>query len=139
MGTLAFTLNNGVQIPAVGLGVFQSPPEETAAAVESALGLGYRLIDTSAAYMNERQVGEGIRRSGIPRDDVFIETEVWISDYGYEAALHAFDKSVGKLGVDRLDLLILHQALPSRFDSTQDAYRGLERRCCATGRCARSA
>jgi diketogulonate reductase-like aldo/keto reductase len=114
-------------MPAIGLGVFQSPPEETAAAVESALGLGYRLIDTAAAYMNERQVGEGIRRSGIPRDDVFIETKVWISDYGYEATLHAFDKSAGKLGVGRLDLLLLHQALPSRFELTLDAYRALEK------------
>jgi diketogulonate reductase-like aldo/keto reductase len=121
-----FKLNNGVQIPAVGLGVFQSPPEETAAAVESALGLGYRLIDTAAAYMNERQVGEGIGRSGISRDHVFIETKVWISDYGYEATLHAFDKSAGKLGVNQIDLLILHQALPSRFELTLDAYRALE-------------
>jgi len=112
------TLNNGVQMPTVGLGVFQSLPEETAAAVESALGLGYRLIDTAAAYMNERQVGEGIRRSGIPRDHVFVETKVWISDYGYEATLHGFDKSAGKLGVSRIDLLLLHQALPSRFDLT---------------------
>jgi len=125
--TAFLTLNNGVEMPAVGLGVFQSPPEETAAAVESALGLGYRLIDTAAAYMNERQVGEGIRRAGVPRDEVFIETKVWISDYGYEATLHAFDKSAGKLGVDRIDLLILHQALPSRFELTLDAYRALEK------------
>ena len=121
------TLNSGVQMPTVGLGVFQSLPEETAAAIESALGLGYRLIDTAAAYMNERQVGEGIRRSGIPRDHVFIETKVWISDYGYEATLHGFEKSAGKLGVDRIDLLLLHQPLPSRFDLTLDAYRALEK------------
>lgn len=121
------TLNNGIQIPAIGLGVFQSPPEETAAAVESALSHGYRHIDTAAAYMNERQVGEGIRRSGLPRDDVFIETKVWISDYGYEATLHAFDKSASKLGVSQIDLLILHQALPSRFELTLDAYRALEK------------
>jgi diketogulonate reductase-like aldo/keto reductase len=121
------TLNNGIQMPAIGLGVFQSPPDHTASAVESALAEGYRLIDTAAAYGNERQVGEGIRRAGIPRDDVFIETKVWISDYGYEATLHAFDKSAGKLGVDRLDLLILHQPLPSRFDLTLDAYRALEK------------
>jgi diketogulonate reductase-like aldo/keto reductase len=121
------TLNNGIQMPAIGLGVFQSPPDQTASAVESALAQGYRLIDTAAAYGNERQVGEGIRRAGIPRDDVFIETKVWISDYGYEATLHAFDKSAGKLGVDRLDLLILHQPLPSRFDLTLDAYRALEK------------
>ena len=121
------TLNNGIQMPAVGLGVFQSPPDQTATAVESALAEGYRLIDTAAAYFNERQVGEGIRRAGISRDDLFIETKVWISDYGYDATLHAFDKSAGKLGVDRIDLLLLHQPLPSRFDLTLDAYRALEK------------
>jgi diketogulonate reductase-like aldo/keto reductase len=121
------TLSNGVHIPALGLGVFQSSPEETAGAVESALTQGYRLIDTAAAYFNERQVGEGLRRAGIPRDDVFLETKVWISDYGYDATLHAFDKSAAKLGVDRIDLLLLHQPLPSRFDLTLDAYRALEK------------
>jgi diketogulonate reductase-like aldo/keto reductase len=120
------TLNNGVRMPALGLGVFQSSPEETAGAVEAALAGGYRLIDTAAAYANERQVGEGIRRSGIDRAEVFIETKVWISDYGYDATLHAFDKSAGKLGVDQLDLLLLHQPLPSAFDRTLDAYRALE-------------
>jgi diketogulonate reductase-like aldo/keto reductase len=120
------TLNNGVQMPAIGLGVFQSLPEDTVTAVESAIAEGYRLIDTAASYFNERQVGEGIRRSGISRDHIFIETKVWISDYGYEATLHAFDKSAGKLGADRLDLLLLHQPLPSRFDLTLDAYRALE-------------
>jgi diketogulonate reductase-like aldo/keto reductase len=103
------TLNNGMEMPAIGLGVFQTPPDATATAVEEALRLGYGHIDTAAAYANEREVGEGIRRSGIARDDVFIETKVWISDYGYDATLHAFDKSAGKLGVDQLDLLILHQ------------------------------
>jgi diketogulonate reductase-like aldo/keto reductase len=125
--TPTLKLNNGVQMPALGLGVFQTPPEETAASVETALRAGYSLIDTAAAYGNEREVGEGIRRSGIPREDVFLETKVWISDYGYDATLHAFDKSAGKLGVDRLDLLILHQPLPSRFDLTLDAYRALEK------------
>src|SRR5688500_8744212 len=110
------TLSNGVELPALGLGVFQSPPAETAAAVEAALAAGYRLIDTAAAYMNEREVGEGIRRSGVPRDEVFIGTKVWISDYGYDATLHAFEKSVRKLGVEQLDLLLLHQPLPSAFD-----------------------
>lgn len=121
------TLNNGVQIPAIGLGVFQSSPDDTVAAVEVAIRQGYRLIDTAASYSNERQVGEGLRRSGISRDHVFLETKVWISDYGYEATLHAFDKSIGKLGVDRLDLLLLHQPLPSRFDLTLNAYRALEK------------
>jgi diketogulonate reductase-like aldo/keto reductase len=122
----AIQLNNGVEMPALGLGVFQSPPAETAAAVEAALRTGYRLIDTAAAYANEREVGEGIRRSGIARDEIFIETKVWISDYGYDATLHAFEKSARKLGVAQLDLLILHQPLPSAFDRTLDAYRALE-------------
>ena len=91
-------LNNGVSIPALGLGVFQSPPEETAAAVQAALEVGYRHIDTAAAYANERQVGEGIRRSGVDRTEVFIETKVWVSDYGYDETLHAFEKAARKLG-----------------------------------------
>jgi diketogulonate reductase-like aldo/keto reductase len=120
------TLNNGVEMPALGFGVFQTPPEETAAAVHTALKTGYRLIDTAAAYGNERGVGEAIRRADLAREEVFIETKVWISDYGYDQTLHAFDKSAGKLGADQIDLLILHQALPSRFDLTQQAYRALE-------------
>jgi diketogulonate reductase-like aldo/keto reductase len=120
------TLNNGVEMPLLGFGVFQTPPDATTAAVEEALRLGYRHIDTAAAYANEREVGDSVRRSGIARDDVFIETKVWISDYGHDATLHAFDKSAGKLGVDQLDLLILHQPMPSRFDATLDAYRALE-------------
>jgi len=124
--TTTLTLNNGVVMPAIGLGVFQTPPDETTTAVETALELGYRHIDTAAAYGNEREVGEGLRRSGIARDEVFIETKVWISDYGYDETLHAFDKSAGKLGVDTLDLFILHQALPSDFSKTINAYRALQ-------------
>ncbi len=120
------TLNNGVTLPALGYGVFQTPPEETITAVETALGAGYRHIDTAAAYGNEREVGEGLRRSGLDRDDVFVETKVWISDYGYDATLHAFDKSAAKLGVERIDLLILHQPMPGQFDLTAEAYRALE-------------
>lgn len=120
-------LNNGVELPALGFGVFQNPPAETVGAVEAAIDAGYRLVDTAAVYFNEREVGEGIRRSGISRDEMFIETKIWISDYGYEATLHAFDKSVRKLGVGRLDLLLLHQALPSAFERTLDAYRALEK------------
>ncbi|MBR7838470.1 aldo/keto reductase [Actinospica durhamensis] len=123
---MILTLNNGVEMPALGFGVFQTPPDVTTAAVLTALETGYRLIDTAAAYGNEREVGEAIRRSGLPREEVFIETKVWISDFGYDETLHAFDKAVGKLGVEQLDLLLLHQALPSRFDLTQDAYRALE-------------
>lgn len=120
-------LNNGVEMPLLGLGVFQSPPDETAGVVEAALGVGYRLVDTAASYFNEREVGEGIRRAGVARDEVFIETKVWISDFGYDETLRAFDKGAGKLGVDRLDLLLLHRPLPSAFDRTLGAYRALER------------
>jgi diketogulonate reductase-like aldo/keto reductase len=120
-------LSEGVEMPALGFGVFQTPAEETTAAVEEALRVGYRLIDTAAAYGNEREVGEGIRRSGVGRDEVFVETKVWISDYGYEATLHAFEKSAGKLEVEQLDLLILHQPVPREFDRTLDAYRALEK------------
>jgi diketogulonate reductase-like aldo/keto reductase len=119
-------LNNGIEIPALGLGVFQTPAEETKAAVTAALELGYRHVDTAAAYGNEREVGEAIRGSGVPREEVVIETKIWISDYGYDETLHSFDKSAGKLGVDQLDLLILHQAVPSDFDRTLAAYRALE-------------
>jgi 2,5-diketo-D-gluconate reductase A len=84
------TLNNGVEIPALGLGVFQSPPAETVGAVEAAIADGYRLVDTAAAYGNEREVGESIRRSGINRGDMFVTTKLWISDYGYEQALVGF-------------------------------------------------
>ncbi|MFE5621108.1 aldo/keto reductase [Streptomyces virginiae] len=121
------TLNNGVEMPALGLGVFQTPPDETIAAVTAALELGYRHIDTAAAYGNEHEVGQAIRDSGVPRDEIFIETKIWISDYGFEATLHGFDKSAAKLGVDQIDLLILHQALPSEFGKTLDAYRALEK------------
>lgn len=124
--TSTITLNNGVVMPALGFGVFQTPPDATAEAVETALRVGYRHIDTAAAYLNERGVGDGIRRSGLDRSDIFIETKVWISDYGYDKTLHAFEKSVRKLGVDTLDLLILHQALPGAFDKTIAAYRALE-------------
>ncbi|MDO8145834.1 aldo/keto reductase [Isoptericola sp. 178] len=120
------TLNNGVEMPALGYGVFQTPPDETIRAVEAALQTGYRHIDTAAAYGNEREVGQALRSSGVDRADVFLETKVWISDFGYDATLHAFDKSAGKLGVDQLDLFILHQALPSRFDLTIEAYQALE-------------
>jgi len=120
------TLNNGVVMPALGFGVFQTPPDETRDAVRAALDSGYRLIDTAAAYGNERQVGGAVHDSDISRSEVFLETKIWISDYGYDATLHGFDKSARKLGVDQIDLLLLHQAVPSAFDRTLEAYRALE-------------
>ena len=121
-----FTLNNDVRIPVIGLGVFQASPDETVAAVGAALASGYRHVDTAASYDNEREVGIGIRAAGRDRADIFIETKVFISDYGYGETLHAFDKSAGKLGVEQIDLLILHHALPGEFDKTIAAYRALE-------------
>jgi len=123
----AFTLNNGIEMPALGFGVFQTPPAETRDAVRAALECGYRLIDTAAVYGNEREVGEAVRSAGVDRAELFIETKIWISDYGFDETLHGFDKSAAKLGVEQIDLLILHQALPSAFDRTLDAYRALER------------
>jgi 2,5-diketo-D-gluconate reductase A len=120
------TLNNGVTMPALGFGVFQSGADETATAVETAVTTGYRHVDTAAVYGNERQVGEGIRRSGVPREEIFVETKVWVSDYGYDETLFAFEKSARKLGLDTIDLLILHQPAPERFGLTLDAYRALE-------------
>jgi diketogulonate reductase-like aldo/keto reductase len=122
----SLVLNNDVEMPALGFGVFQTPPEATRVAVEAALEAGYRHVDTAAAYGNERGVGDAVRRSGLARGDVFLETKIWINDYGYDETLHGFDKSARKLGVDQIDLLILHQALPSAFDKTLAAYRALE-------------
>src|SRR3954464_3566736 len=118
MPTNTITLNNDVEMPAIGLGVFQTPPDETRAAVAAALDTGYRHIDTAAAYGNEREVGEAIGRSGLGRDEVVVETKVWTSRSGSAERLHGFEKGAAKLGVDQLDLLILHQPLPANFDKT---------------------
>ena len=127
MSIPTFKLNNGVDIPALGLGVYQTPPQQTIDAVHAALQTGYRHIDTAAAYGNEREVGEAIRRSGLDRAEVFVETKIWITDFGYDTTLHAFDKAAGKLGIEQIDLLILHQALPDEFQLTIDAYKALEK------------
>jgi diketogulonate reductase-like aldo/keto reductase len=97
--------------------VFRSSPEDTVAAVESAPACGYRLIDTAAASGNEREVGEAIVRSGIARDAPFVQTTLWISDYGYDSGLRAFDISLRKLGLDSVDLYLLHQRASFRFFS----------------------
>ncbi|GGN48935.1 oxidoreductase [Streptomyces albiflavescens] len=120
-------LNNGVEMPTLGLGVYQSPPEETAAAVDTALRDGYRLIDTAAAYRNEKEVGEGLVRSGVDRGDVFVTTKLWLSDYGYDSALRAFDTSLANLGLDYLDLYLLHQPAPADPDPWTAAYRAAEK------------
>ncbi len=103
---MRLTLNNGVQMPTLGFGDFQTPPAETREAVEAALlKTCYRHNDTAAAYGNEREVGVAIHDSGLARDEVVIETKIWISDYGYDEPLHRFERSVAKLGVDPIDLL----------------------------------
>ena len=104
-----YRLNNGIEMPALGLGVFRSEPGKTVSAVTSAVADGYRLIDTAAAYMNEQQVGEGVRASGISREEIFVTSKLWISDYGYEQTFHAFDRSLRKLGLDFLDLYLLRE------------------------------
>ena len=113
-------------MPALGLGVFQSSPDETVKAVRTALDEGYRLVDTAAAYQNEEQVGEGLRRSDVDRSEVFVTTKLWISDYGYDEALHAYDRSLDRLGLDTVDLYLLHQPMPRQFERTVAAWEAAE-------------
>ena len=120
------TLNNGVAMPQLGYGVFQVPEAETTAAVAAALDAGYRSIDTAAAYGNERAVGAALADSGIAREELFVTTKVWNSDQGYDAALRAFDSSMGKLGLDALDLYLIHWPTPAR-DRYVDTWRALEK------------
>ncbi|MCD2118611.1 MULTISPECIES: aldo/keto reductase [Rhodococcus] len=120
------TLNNGVEIPQLGFGVFQIPEDETTAAVSSALETGYRHIDTAAIYGNEAGVGRALADSGLSRDELFITTKVWNSDQGYDATLRAFDTSLAALGLDRLDLYLIHWPTPAR-DRYADTWRALER------------
>src|SRR3954454_13301968 len=98
------TLNNGVEMPILGFGVYQIPPEDTERAVTEALQVGYRHIDTAAAYRNEDAVGRAIKNSGIPRDELFVTTKIWINDGGEDWARRAFEASLQRLGVDHLDL-----------------------------------
>ena len=108
------TLNDGNSIPQVGLGVWQTPPEDTERAVATALDAGYRHIDTAAAYENEREVGRAIADSDVAREDVFLVTKLWNADQGYDSTLAAFDASVARLGVDYLDLYLIHWPMPAK-------------------------
>jgi diketogulonate reductase-like aldo/keto reductase len=121
------TLNNGIDMPALGLGVFLASSEQTADAVETAIARGYRLIDTAAAYNNERQVGEGIRRSGIARGEIFITTKLWVADYGHESTRPAFEASLRRLGLDYIDLYLLHWPMPKDFEATVASYKVAEK------------
>lgn len=117
------TLNNGVQMPILGYGVFQVPEVETEAAVSAALEAGYRSIDTAAAYQNEAAVGRAIAASGIPREELFITTKLWVSDAGETRARAAFERSLGKLGLDHVDLYLIHQPFGDYYGS----WRAMER------------
>ena len=122
------TLNNGVKIPALGLGVLgREAPELVTPSVEKAIAAGYRLIDTAAAYGNERQVGEGIARSGIDRSEIFVTTKLWLTQYGYDEALRGFDASLRRLGLDYVDLYLLHWPVPSDFEATIQSYLAAEK------------
>ena len=116
-------LNNGVVMPAIGFGVYQIPKEDTKRCVLDALEVGYRSIDTAAAYFNEREVGEAIRESGLPRESVFVTTKLWVQDYEYDDALRAIDKSLSELGLDTVDLVLLHKP----YGNYYAAWRALER------------
>ena len=119
-------LNNGVQMPQLGFGVWQDPDDEAFTAVGAALEAGYRSIDTAAAYGNEEGTGKAIARSGIPREELFVTTKLWNSDHGYDAALRAFDSSLEKLGLDHVDLYLIHWPLPAK-DTAVDTYKALEK------------
>ena len=116
-------LNNGVHMPAIGFGVYQIPNSETEEAVTNALEVGYRLIDTAASYFNEREVGQAVRQSGLKREEIFITSKLWVQDYEYEDALRAFDRSLNNLGVDYIDLYLLHKP----YGNYYAAWRALEK------------
>jgi 2,5-diketo-D-gluconate reductase A len=119
-------LHDGVEIPQLGFGVFQVPPDETRQVVEEALADGYRHIDTAAAYRNEAGVGEAIAATGLGRDEVFVTTKLWNSEQGYDSTLAAFDKSLERLGLDRVDLYLIHWPMPTE-DRYLDTWRAFER------------
>ena len=116
------TLSNGVKMPQLGYGVYQVSPEEAERCVSDALSVGYRMVDTAQAYANEEGVGNAVKKSGIARDEVFIVSKIWISNYGYEKAKASIDESLRKLQTEYIDLMLLHQPFCDRYG----AYRALE-------------
>ncbi|CAG7653196.1 aldo/keto reductase [Actinacidiphila bryophytorum] len=120
------TLNNGVEMPRLGFGVWQVPDDEATAAVATALEAGYRSIDTAALYANEEGTGRALAASGLPRGELFVTTKLWNSDQGYDPALRAFDRSLDKLGLDYVDLYLIHWPQPRR-DAYTETWRALER------------
>ena len=119
-------MNDGRSIPVIGFGVWQVPDDVVVDATLKALEVGYRHIDTAYLYLNERGVGEALRRSGLDRDDIFVTTKVWNTDHGYDETLRAFDKSTGLLGIDEVDLYLIHWPTPAR-DIYLDSWRALIR------------
>jgi 2,5-diketo-D-gluconate reductase A len=120
------TLRDGVEIPQLGFGVFQVPPEDTQETVEAALATGYRHIDTAGAYRNEAGVGAALAAAGLPRDEVFVTTKLWNSQQGHDSTLAAFEKSLERLGLDHVDLYLIHWPVPS-VDRYLDTWRAFER------------
>jgi 2,5-diketo-D-gluconate reductase A len=120
------TLDDGVEVPQLGFGVFQVPPEDTQQVVEEALAAGYRHIDTAAAYRNERGVGAAIAASGIPRDEVFVTTKLWNAQQGFDSTLEAFEKSLGRLDMERVDLYLIHWPAPPQ-DLFVETWKAFER------------
>jgi len=120
------TLNDGTTIPQLGFGVFQVPADDVAGVVTKALETGYRSIDTAAAYRNEEGVGQALRDSGIAREDLYVTTKLWNSDQGYDSAMRAFDASMGKLGLDYLDLYLIHWPAPGT-DKYAETWRAFEK------------
>jgi 2,5-diketo-D-gluconate reductase A len=120
------TLNNGVEMPQLGFGVWQVPDDEAQTAVAQALEAGYRSIDTAAIYGNEEGTGRAIAASGLAREDLFVTTKLWNSDQGYDSTLQAFDTSLAKLGLDYLDLYLIHWPMPAR-EKYVDTYKAFEK------------
>ncbi|MDS9472529.1 aldo/keto reductase [Sporosarcina pasteurii] len=120
------TLNNGISIPQLGFGVWKVPDEEAVGTVDEAIQAGYRLIDTAKIYGNEVGVGKAIANSSIPREDLFITTKLWNADQGYESTLKAFDESLEKLGLDYVDLYLIHWPTPM-YDTYVESYKAMEK------------
>ncbi|MEV0055571.1 aldo/keto reductase [Saccharopolyspora shandongensis] len=120
------TLNNGIEIPQLGFGVFQVPDAETTAAVAAALQAGYRSIDTATIYGNEAGVGRAIAESGIARDELFVTTKLWNADQGYDTTLEAFDRSLDALGLDHVDMYLIHWPTPAR-DLYLETWKAIEK------------
>ena len=128
-------LSNGVEMPLLGYGVFQVTPQECERCVSDALSAGYRLIDTAQAYYNEEGIGAAIKKSGIPRNDIFLTTKVWISNSGEEKASRSIDQSLKKLGTDYIDLLLIHQAYGDVFGSWRAMEKPIVMERCVLSAC----